>query len=97
MFLIGASLSKPHTCQTVSPAIYLSMIYRTSLSKCPHVLIHWTASILQYVIPFCKYYHVQIIAILHMQWAYSMTTSMCTLVLTTHNTTQLGHSLLVVH
>ena len=48
---------RAHTGQTASPAmficIYLSMfvcIVRHSVNKCPHVLIHWTASILQCVI-----------------------------------------------
>ena len=34
--LIGASLSKPHTCQTASPTMYVCMylsIYRTSFHK----------------------------------------------------------------
>ena len=69
----------PHLSNGV-PAIYLSMIYRTSFRKCPHVLIHWTASILQCVIQFRKCHHVQIIqtaSILHVQWAYS-TTNKCT-------------------
>ena len=52
---------EPHTGQTVSPtmfislylSIYLSMfiyMYRTSFRMCPLVLIHWTASILLSVI-----------------------------------------------
>ena len=88
LFIIGASLSEPHTGQTLtaSPAmficIYLSIyvcMYRTSFRKCPHVLIHWTASILLSVIQFRKFHYVQIIetaSIFHLQWA---TTSMCTL------------------
>ena len=75
--LIGASLSKPHTCQTASRDL---SIYRTSFHKWPRILIHWTASILQCVIQFRKCHHVQIIKtapILHMQWAY-LTTNGCT-------------------
>ena len=74
--IIGASLSKPHTCQTAYPrSIYLSMIYRTSFRKCPAFY-----SILQCVIQFHKCHHVQIIqiaSILHVWWAYS-TTNECT-------------------
>ena len=76
MAIVGASLSKPHTCQTASPTIY-----RTSFRKCPRVLIHCTASILLSVIQFCKYHHIQIIetiSIFYLQWA---TMSMCTLLI----------------
>ena len=47
---------KPHTGQTTSSAIYLWLsIVRHSVNQCPHILIHWTASILQCnVIPFRK-------------------------------------------
>ena len=78
LLIIGASLSEPHTGQTASPAMFISM-YRTSFRKCPRILIHWTSSILLSAIQFRKCHHVQIIetpSILHLQWA---TTSMCTL------------------
>ena len=83
---IGASLSEPHTCQTASPAIYLCIV-RHSVNKCPRVLIHWTASILQCVIQFRKCHHVQIIetaSILHL-WCNE--TNGCTF--DSHDTTQL--------
>ena len=46
---------------------------------------------------FRNYHHVQIIetaSILHLQWVSSTMTSVCMLLITTHDTTQLGHSLL---
>ena len=55
--------------------IYLSIV-RHSVNKMLHVLVHWTASILQYVIQaFHKFHHVQITevaSILHVQWAYTV-------------------------
>ena len=79
---IGASLSKPHTGQTASPAIYLSTydlsIVCHSVNKCPRVLIHWTASILQCVINSVSAITFNVIEnalILHVQKAYSMMTS----------------------
>ena len=54
--IIGASVSEPHTCQTVSPTICISIyvcLVRHSINKCPRVLIHWTAAILQCVIKAC--------------------------------------------
>ena len=93
--IIGASLSESHTCQMASPAIFIYIyIYvyificmsRTSFRKCPRILIHWTALILQCVImQFRKCHHVQIIetaSILHLQWAYSTTMSVCRRLLT---------------
>ena len=70
--LIGASLSEPHTGQTASLVIYLSIV-RHSVNKCPRVLIHWTSSILQCVINSVKCHYVQIIettSILHVQWVW---------------------------
>ena len=53
-------------------------MYCTSFCKCPHVLIHWIASILLSVIQFrkCKFQIIETASILHLQWA---PTSMCTL------------------
>ena len=51
--VIGASLSEPHLSNGTPRDLYLCLVCH-SANKCPRVLIHWTASILQCVI---KYVH----------------------------------------
>ena len=100
-FSLGRAWASPTLVKRLPPRsmIYVCLV-RHSVNKCPRVLIHWTASILHCIINSVNATHVQIIetaSILHLQWAYSTTTSRCTLLLTTHDTTQLHHSLIIVH
>ena len=79
-------------------------IIRHSINKCPHVLIHWTASILQCVIDSVNsttfnwdcFNFACAMGVLGPAW-YSTTTSMCMLFLTIHDTACIGHSLVIVH
>ena len=62
MYNWGEPERAPHWSNGVPHDVYIYVyMYRTSFCKRPHVLIHWTASILLSVIQFCKCHHVQII------------------------------------
>ena len=108
----AAILSKIHISQSKTDPGSVSQHWQylgrtwmspTTVKRCPlrsmYVSIHWTASILQCVINSVNatMFIIETASILDLQWAYSTTTSMCTLLLTTHDTTQLHHSLVKVH
>ena len=80
-------------------------IVRHSVNKVPCILIHWTASIFQYVITFRKFHHVQIIEVASIFGDFAHATGILdndehvhvVANNSRHDTTQLGHSLLIVH
>ena len=96
----GEPEQAPHLSNGV-PVIYIGMynvyLVRHSVNKCPHILIHLNSFDFAMHHQFHKCHHVQIIetaSILHVQWVYSTTRSLLTLLLTRLT---IRHSLVIVH